>query len=84
MSNNIHPTIAASIAHWIPPPTICRRCDDVIDVAAHTLAACESAQQEQALAADIEANYEKAHRANERAFIRAMFDQINDKTGAFQ
>ena len=66
------------------PPTICRRCDDVIDVAAHTLADCESTQQEKALAADLAANYDKAHRANNEAFARAMQVQINDKTGAYQ
>ena len=66
MSNNIHPTIAASIAHWMPQPV------------------SNADQQAQALTADIEANYDKAHRANNDAFIKAMFAQINDKTGSFQ
>jgi len=72
----MHPTIAASIAHWMPPPTICRRCDDVIDVDAHTLDDCESTQQQQAIAADLALDRDKAHRRNNEDFIRAMKLQI--------
>ena len=54
--NQLHPTIAASIAHWTPP-TLCRRCDDVIDVKAHTLDDCEASQQ---------------HQANNEAFVKEL------------
>lgn len=81
--NHVHPTFAPFLAS-IAPPIICRRCDDVIDVAAHTLGDCETSQQAQAIAADLALNEDKAHRMNNEAFIRAMQAQINDKTGAFQ
>lgn len=77
----LHPIfqrILATTPH--SPPVICRRCDDVINPESHTMADCESTQQEQALAADIAANFEKAHKANEQAFIKAMFAQIRDVT----
>ena len=54
------------------PPTICRRCDDVIDVAAHTLDDCEDTQQAAAIAADLAYNRDKAHRKNNEDFARAM------------
>jgi len=54
------------------PPVICRRCDDVIDVADHTLEACEDTRQQAAIAADLAYNREKAHRANNEAFVRSM------------
>ena len=63
----------------IAPPTICRRCDDVIDAEDHTLSDCETSQQAQAIAADLAYNEDKANRLNNEAFARAMQDQINDK-----
>ncbi len=51
MQTNLHPTIAASIAHWTPP-TICRRCDAVIEAIAHTLTDCDREQIDQAMLAD--------------------------------
>ena len=78
----MNPVIAQALAPWTPP-TICRRCDDVIDAEAHTLGDCDAAQQNAAIAADLAYNQDKAHRLNNEAFIAAMQRQINDKTGAF-
>ncbi len=65
------------------PPVICRRCDDVIDVANHTLDDCEDTQQQAAIAADLAYNRDKAHRMNNEAFIKSMQFQIDNVTGEF-
>ena len=76
--NNLHPTISASIAHWMPP-TICRRCDSEIDVTAHTLTDCEREQIDAAMLA------EKRNGDRERrALADGIKHQINDKTGSYQ
>ncbi len=76
--NQLAPTIAQVFAPYFstprenPPPTICRRCDDVIDVDAHTLDDCEEVQQQAAIDADLAYNRDKAHRKNNEDFVRGM------------
>lgn len=69
--NQLNPVIAQALAPWTPP-TICRRCDDVIDAEAHTLGDCDAAQQNAAIAADLAYNQDKAHRRNNDDFARAL------------
>ncbi len=69
-------------AHY-KPPTICRRCDDVIDVKAHTLDECEEIQQQAAIAADLALNRNKVERRLNDAYVRDMQRQIDNATGEF-
>lgn len=59
MSANLKPTTAQAVP-WTPP-TICRRCDDVIDANTHTLDDCEASQ---------------VHQANNEAFAKSMQREI--------
>lgn len=49
----------------------------------HTQSACPWREQEaQRVAADLAANFDKAHQRNNEAFFASMQRQINDHTGA--
>lgn len=61
--------------------TSCSQCGCDTGPGNHGVSHCAD-HEKAAIAADLAYNQDKAHRLNNEAFIRAMQDQINDKTGA--
>ena len=69
--NQLHPTIAASLAAFVSPP-ICRQCETPL-ITAPINACCNAA----AVAADLALDLNKAERRNREDQAKAMRLQLN-------
>ncbi|WP_114973379.1 hypothetical protein [Rhodoferax ferrireducens] len=75
MSNNAHPPFSPLIYSKKPrfAVTSCSHCGQTFGAGNHGSSDCREADR---IAADLAANYDKAHRLNNEAFIKSMQEQI--------